>query len=192
MQNKKTIIILSIVVIVVSAAAFIGGRMLNQKAGPLGLSPFGGGGEGMVSMSVEITPAPELPTSKPEVVGLFAERKDKTIVIQSVPMNAGQGGGFVVVSGGEGEAVAGSPLDNGGPKVEVVVNNETKIYIETTQPLSVPPTSGETQVLQQTVDEGSLDDLTSQSFVNVWGRKSGDRIIAEVVLISNPIMFKRP
>ena len=192
MQNKKTIIILSIVVIVVSAAAFLGGRMLNQKAGPLGLSPFGSGGKGMVSMAVEITPAPELPTSQPDVVGLFAERKDKTIVIQSVPMDGGQGGGFVVVSGGEGEAVAGSPLDNGGPKVEVVINNETRIYIETTQPLSVPPTSGETQVLQQTVDEGSLDDLTSQSFVNVWGRKSGDRIIAEVVLISNPIMIKRP
>ena len=76
--------------------------------------------------------------------------------------------------------------------MEVVINNETKIYVETTQPLNVPPTSGETQVLQQTVDEGSLDDLTSQSFVNVWGRKSGDRIIAEVVLISNPIMIKRP
>ena len=90
------------------------------------------------------------------------------------------------------EAVAGSPLDNGGPKVEVVVNNETKIYIETTQPLNVPPTSGETQVLQQTVDEGSLDDLTSQSFVSVWGRKSGDRIIAETIFISNPVMFKRP
>jgi len=192
MQNKRMFVILGIIVVLATAAAFIGGRMLNQKAGPVGLSLFGGGGEGMVSMSVEITPAPELPTSKPEVLGVFAERKDKTIVIQSVPMNAGQGGGFVVVSGGEGEAVAGSPLENGGPKVEVVVNNETKMYIETTQPLSVPPTSGETQVLQQTVDEGSFDDLTSQSFVSVWGRKSGDRIIAEVVLISNPIMIKRP
>ena len=116
MQNKKTIIILSIVVIVVSAAAFIGGRMLNQKAGPLGLSLFGGGGEGMVSVSVELTPAPELPTSKPEVLGVFAERKDKTIVIQSIPMNAGQGGGFVVLSGGEGEAVAGSPWTMVDPK----------------------------------------------------------------------------
>ena len=181
-----------LILLIGAAAAFIGGRMLNQKAGPLGLSPFGSGGEGMVSFSVEVTPAPELPTTQPEVIGSFVERKDNTIAIQSVPMNAGQGGGFVVVSGGEGEAVAGSPLDNGGPKVEVVINNETKIYIETTQPLNVPPTSGETQVLQQTVDEGSLDDLTSQSFVNVWGRKSGDRIIAEVLLISNPIMFKRP
>ena len=192
MQNKKTILVFGILIVIVGAAAFIGGRMLNGNLGPLGLRiPMGGGGD-VVTVSIQMTPAPELPTSKPEVVGLFAERMDKTIVIQSVPMDAGQGGGFVVVSGGEGEAVAGSPLDNGGPKVEVVVNNATRIYIETTQPLNVPPTSGEPQVLQQTVDEGSLDDLTSQSFVNVWGRKSGDRIIAEVLLISNPVIFKRP
>jgi hypothetical protein len=191
MHNQKRILP-GIFVVLLGAAAFIGGRLLNQRVGPRGFGmPMGGGGD-MVTISIQVTPAPELPTSRPEVLGLFAERKDKTIVIQSVPMNAGQGGGFVVLSGGEGEAVAGSPLDNGGPKVEVVVNNETNIYIETTQPLSVPPTSGETQVLQQTVDEGSLDDLTSQSLVSVWGRKSGDRIIAEVVLISNPIMIKRP
>lgn len=191
MQNRKTIIVLSILVVVVGAAAFIGGRMLNGNLGPLGLRMPMDGGD-VVTVSIQMTPAPELPTSRPEVLGLFAERTDKTIVIQSVPMNAGQGGGFVVLSGGEGEAVAGSPLDNSGPKVEVVVNNETKIYIETTQPLSVPPNSGETQVLQQTVDEGSLDDLMSQSLVSVWGRKSSDRIIAEVVLISNPVIFKRP
>ena len=191
MQNKKLIVGLSILIVFIGAAAFIGGRLLNQRVGPLGFGmPMGGGGD-VMTISIQVTPAPELPTSKPEVLGLFAERKDKTIVIQSVSMNAGQGGGFVVLSGSEGEDVAGSPLNSDGPNVEVVINNETKIYIETTEPPSAP-TSGENLVLQQTVEEGSLDDLTEQSFVSVWGRKSGDRIIAEVVFISNPIMFKRP
>ena len=94
-------------------------------------------------------------------------------------------------SGAEGEAFAGSPVDNNGPKVEVVISNETSIYIETTD-MGGPPESGKNVVLQQTVEEGSLDDLTSQSFVTVWGRKSGDRIIAEIVFISNPVVFKRP
>jgi len=191
MQNKKLIIILGILVIVVGAAAFIGGRMLNQEAGPIGLGlPLGS--EGMVSISVQITPAAELPTTQPELIGSFVERKDKTIVIQSVSLDAGKGG--VVVqssSGGEGEVLSSSPGDNNGPKVEVVIAAETTIYIETTD-MGGPPTSGETQVLQQTVKEGSLDDLTSQSFVTVWGRKSGDRIIAEVLFISNPVMFKKP
>ena len=192
MQNKKTIIILSIVVIVVGAAAFIGGRMLNQKAGPLGLfgMPLGGGGEGMVSISIQITPAAELPTTEPETLGMFVERKDNAIVLATISMDAGGGGVVVQASSGEGEAFAGSPVDNNGPKVEVVTTSDTVIYLETTQP-NGPPSSGN-QVLQQTVAEGSLDDLTSQSFVTVWGRKSGDRIIAEVLFISNPVMFKRP
>ena len=190
MQNKRTIILLSILVIVVGAAAFIGGRMLNQKAGPLGFGMlFGGGGEGMISVSIQITPAAELPTNQPEVLGLFVERNDNSIILSSVSMDAG-GQGVVVANGG-GEFMAGSPKDNDGPKVEVIISNETTIYLETTQPPSAP-TAGETQVWQQTVAEGSLDDLTSQSFVTVWGRKTGDRVIAEILFISNPVMFKIP
>ena len=192
MQNKKLIVGLGILTLLVGAAAFIAGRMLNQKAGPLGFGMPMGNGD-VMSISIQVTPAPELPTTQPEILGLFVERKDNSITLSSISMDAGKGGGVVVQSssGGDGEAVAGSPLDDSGPKVEVVITAETTIYIETTQP-SGPPASGENVVLQQTVAEGSLDDLTSQSFVTVWGRKSGDRIIAEVVFISNPVMFKRP
>lgn len=193
MQNKKLIILLGVVVLLAGVAAFVGGRLLNQRVGPRGLGmPLGGGGD-MMSIAVQITPAPELPTTQPELIGSFVERKDKTIVIQSVSLETGKGGVAVLQSssGGEGEVVSGSPPENSGPKVEVVISAETTIYIETTD-MGGPPTSGETQVLQQTVEEGSLDDLTSQSFVTVWGRKNGDRIIAEVLFISNPVMFKRP
>jgi hypothetical protein len=192
MQNKKTIVGLGLLIVFVGMAAFIGGRLLNQRVGPMGLGlPMGNGD--FMSVSIQVTPAPELPTTQPAVIGSFVERKDKTIVVQSVSMDAGKGGGVVVQSGGgEGEAVAGSPLDSDGPKVEVVITSDTTVYLETTQPPSAPPTSGENLVLQQTVEEGSLDDLTSQSFITVWGRKSGDRIIAETVFISNPVMFKRP
>ena len=189
MQNKKQFVILGILIVVVGAAAFIGGRMLNGKVGSLGFGmPMGGGGD-MMSVSIQITPAPELPTTKPETLGLFVERQDNSIILSSVSMDTGGKG--VVVGNGGGEAVAGSPMDNNGPKVEVIISNETTIYLETTQPPSAP-TAGETQVWQQTVAEGSLDDLTSQSFVTVWGRKTGDRVIAEILFISNPVMFKIP
>ena len=143
-----------------------------------------------MSISVQVTPAPELPTTRPETTGLFVERKDNSIVVASVSIKGAGGGGVVLQSGGNGPAVASGPGGDG-PKVEVVITGDTTIYLETTQPPS-PSSSGEEVVLQQTVAKGSLDDLTTQSFVTVWGRKSGDRIIAETVFISNPVMFKRP
>jgi hypothetical protein len=187
MQNKRMILVMGVLVLMVGAAAFIAGRMLNQKSGPRGFGmPIRNGD---VTISIQITPAPELPTTRPEVHGLFVERNDNSIILSSVSMDAG-GQGVVVANGG-GEFMAGSPKDNDGPKVEVIISNETTIYLETTQPPSAP-TAGETQVWQQTVAEGSLDDLTSQSFVTVWGRKTGDRVIAEILFISNPVMFKIP
>ena len=188
MQNKKFIFIMGGLVLLVGAAAFLAGRMLNSNINPLGLFGLRGKGD-VMSISINIIPAEELPKTQPEVTGLFMERKDKTIVIQSVSLKAG-GGGMVVEKGG-GEAVAGSPVDtDSGPKVEVVVTNETIIYRETTE--FKGSSSSETQTIQQTVEEATLEDLNSQSMVTVWGRKSGDRIIAEVLFYSNPVMFKRP
>jgi hypothetical protein len=189
MQNKKLIVIFGILVILVGAAAFMGGRLLNGNVNPLGLGiPIGG--KDFMSISVQVTPAPELPTRQPEVTGLFAERKDNSIFVSSVSMNAG-GKGVVVNAngGGDGEPALSGPQADG-PKKEVVITGDTTIYLENTD--MGEPKPGENIVLQQSVTEGSLDDLTSQSFVTVWGRKSGDRIIAEVLFISNPVIFKRP
>jgi hypothetical protein len=180
MQNKRTIVVLFIAVLLVGAAAFIAGRMLNQGINPLGFLPMGGGR--FASVAVNVEPAPELPTTQPEVTGLFVERKDNALVISSVAMKPGGGG--VVVGG------PGAKVDDSGPKVEVVVTGETIVYRETTEFGEKPPAEGET--IQQTVAEGTLDDLTSQSFVTVWGRKSGDRVIAEVVFISTPVVINRP
>ncbi len=186
MKNKRMILVMGVLVLVVGAAAFIAGGMLNGKVSPL--SVFGLGGKGdIMSFRVNVIPAEELPTTEPEVIGLFVERKDNTIVVSSIPLKAGNGG--VVVQKGEGESVAGSPVDlDSGPKVEIVVTNKTLIYRETTD-MGKPPEANTT--IQQTVEESTLDELNSQSMVSVWGRKSGDRIIADVLFYSNPVMFKR-
>jgi hypothetical protein len=183
MQNKRLILVMGVIVLVVGAAAFIGGRMLNGNVSPLGMFGLGGKGD-IVSFAINVIPAEELPKTQPEVTGMFVERKDNTVVVASVSLESGKGG--VAVG-------AGSPVDlESGPKVEVVVTNETTVYRETTN-LGGPPDlkSGETETIQQTVEESTLDELNSQSMVTVWGRKSGDRIIAEVLFYSNPVMFKR-
>ncbi|HKY55966.1 MAG TPA: hypothetical protein VJM08_16745, partial [Anaerolineales bacterium] len=168
-------------ILIVGEAAFMAGRMFNGTVNPLGFLRLGWKGD-VMTVSIRVIPAEELPKTQPEVIGQFIERKDNTIVVSSFPMKSG-GGGVVVGPG--------SPIDvDSGPKVEVVVTNETTIYRETTE-LSGPP-SGQEETVQQTVEESTLDDLSSQSMISVWGRKSGDRIIAEVLFYSNPVMFKRP
>ncbi len=185
MQNKKLILLMGVLVVAAGGAAFVTGRLLNQKVGPVGPS-MSMGGKSIMSISVNVTPAPELPTTRPDVMGQFAERKDNSISVQT--FSPGSGGGAVVAqgAGGKVQTVGGEE----GPKVEVVVTSQTVIYHETTQP-SGPPSSKNTTI-QQTVEEGTLDDINSQSMIMVWGHKSGDRIIAEVLLYSNPVMFKRP
>ena len=194
MQNKKLMTIMVLLVLVVGAAAFVGGRMLNGGVNPLGLLGMPMAGGGPMSVSISLEPAPELPTTEPEVLGLFAERQDNTLFVQTFSMD--KGGGAVVISssadseGEESVSVAGSPIDtNSGPKVEVVITNDTIIYRETTE-MSGPPSGNET--VQQTVEESTLDQLTTQSFVTVWGRKSADRVIADVLFYSNPVMIQKP
>ena len=182
MQNKKLILIIAIVFVVVAVTAFVGGRLLNGQAGPIGLFPAGGD---KISVSIKRTPAPELPTARADLTGLFMSRSDNVISLQSMSNMA-----IKVIKNGDG-AVDVSPADgNGGPKVEVVVTGQTKIWHDTTQ-ISGPPASGEVGV-QQTVEEGSLDDLHPQTMLMVWGRKNGDRIIADVISYSEPVMFGKP
>ena len=191
MQNKNFIVSMGILVLLVGAAAFVGGRMLNQGVNPLGLIGLSGpmGGKEVMSFALNVIPAEELPKTPPEVIGLFAERQDNTIVLSSIPLKAGGGG--VAVSSSGGGSVAGTRIDeNSGPKVEIVVTNETVVYRETTD--ISRPQPGENQTVQQTVEESTLEELNTQSMITVWGRKSGDRIIAEVLFYSNPVMIKAP
>lgn len=196
-MNKKLIFFLSLGFVIVAGAAFVGGRLLNGSGlgfGPLGMFAMPGGGQ--FTMSIQIIPAKELPTAQSDLTGTFVERKDNVLTIQSFPMN-GEGGGVAVFSSaGPAEGVdAGEPVTSAsadmsnGPKTEVVVTNKTIIYRDSTE--MVPPGDQQSATIQQTVEEGSLDDLTSNSMIQVWGRKNGDRIIADVIMYSTPVMVFR-
>lgn len=177
MQNKKLYIGFGLVILLIGTAAFVGGRMLN---GDVGIVSPGGPNSGQVFISInEITPAPELPVTRADVTGLFLERQDNTIIVQAVSFDVGVGG----LSGD-------APLnEESGVRVEIVITGETSIYKEVTQ--FPAPVNGEVRNVQQTVVEGTLDDLHPQVFVTVWGRRSGDRIVADVFLYMDPLAIKK-
>jgi hypothetical protein len=181
MSNNPVVdyVISGVVIFLVGAAAFIAGRLLNQRVERAGISlPMAGGEQ---SVFITVNPAPELPTTRPEVTGLFVERQDNTVIVSSISLPAG----------GVYWAGAGVPEDDeSGPKLEVVVASETIIYRETTE-LNGSLSNGH-QTIQQTVAAGSLDDLNRQSFITVWGRKSGDRIIATILFYTSPVTIQSP
>ena len=156
MQNKKLYISFGLVIILVGAAAFIAGKWIN-------------GGSSEQEHVSQVTPAPEIPTTTPEVSGLLVERKDHTIILQSVSFEAGSGWRL-----GESNA----PMDaSSGPRVEVIVTGETIIYRDN---FEIGPSS-----IQQTVRETTLDDMDSQKLITVWGRKEGERVIADIILVQH-------
>lgn len=172
MQNKKLLIVMGIFILLGGAAAFAAGKMINRGLNPLALLGLTTNG---ISIVTEILPAKELPKIPPEVEGLFVEREDNLLFVQGSRLNQGS----------EGVEV-GSPEDiRGGPKTEVVVTSETIIYRDTTELPSERPSEDNNPAIQQTVMEGSLDDLIdSQTYLMVWGHKSGDRVVADVLVYS--------
>jgi len=173
------------VIVLLAAAAFMAVRYFaepkNAAGGPGGknvISVEGPGGQQTFELNVK--PAEELPNTKPTESGIFIERKDNSVFI---------GTGDVTVRAkaepGEDPQV---DTDFTGPKVEVVVSAETVIYKETTQ---LDPEDPGAEV-QQTVELSTIDEITEQSQITVWGRKAGDRIIADVILFSTPFMIKAP
>lgn len=167
------------------AATFIGVRYFTQPktagGGPGGnvMKISGPGGEEQ-TFSLDVVPAPELPPTRPDEIGLFVERKDNSIFIGTGEVN-------VIVEAKPGEE---PKMDSSfsGPKVEVVISADTVIYRETTE---FDPENPGAQV-QQTVELSTIDEITEQSSITVWGRKAGDRIIADMIVFSTPFMMKAP
>jgi hypothetical protein len=189
-----------VLVVALVGAAFLAGRFFNQPAastgpqglgGPGGLVTGGAGGLGgdVMSVQAQVTPAPELPQLPPEVTGMFVSREDNRLFIGTCNMGMviGESSGE---SSGDGPQVQSQGCGDG-PQVEVVVTQETKVYRETTQPPDPSQQSGAITI-QQTLAPGSVDELTSDSMVIVWGRRTGDRVIADVLLYSQPMIIRAP
>jgi hypothetical protein len=172
MQNKKFVMVIGFIFLLSGAAAFAAGRMIMQGLNPLGLVGLTGDG---ISLVTDILPAEELPKTPPEVEGLFVSRQDNLLLVQGSRLNQDPAG-----------VAVGSPEDvSGGPKTEILVTSETLLYRDTTQPPAERPTSDNKPAIQQTVKEGTLEDLIdSQTYLMVWGRKSGDRVVADILVYS--------
>lgn len=187
-MKKRILTIGGVVVLVLllAGAAFVGGRLLNGQGLPFDspgwLGPFvSSGGQRSIRID-DILPAEELPQTPADASGLFDHRQNNSIFV---------GTGQVMISvrrDASGEVKTDSSHD--GPTVEVVVTTQTAIYRDVTmQQFDGPPPSGEK--IQQVVEPGTLAEIGQDSLVTVWGRKTGDRIIADTLVYSLPAFIKK-
>jgi len=190
-KRPNLILLIGIAVVglaLLAGAAFVGGRLLMSRVkgdNPLLSGPFSligrGGKGGAVTVKLDVEPAKELPATPPEATGIFLRREDRSVFI-------GTGKVTGVAIGKEGK-VSMAKMSHDGPVIEVVTTQDTLIYRNAT-PLPDSPSSQEK--IQQVVEPGSLDDLDENTSLTLWGERRGDRIVAQVLLYTQPrfIMIK--
>ncbi len=182
---KKIILIVGgivVLVVLLAAAAFVGAQLLASQGQPAQASTSrltimtDQNGKPGPQIQPNIQPAKELPQTSEDVRGVFDHRKDKSIFV---------GTGVVirkVEQDQSGKVTSSSTFD--GPIVEVVVTPQTIIYSDVTnRQFNGQPPSGK---IQQVVEQGSLDEIGKDSTLRAWGKKTGDRIIANVIIYSLP------
>jgi len=200
-MNKKLVfgIIGGVVVVVLLAgAAFVAMRMFNPKIfsgfaskGPR-LSASGGGGEmflkssnGGSSSSVQIhmKRASELPATSADLVGMVSAINGNSLSVSQ--------GKMMMISKNGSAPVASTPDDNSSsPATEVVLTKDTKIWRDTTMDNAPKPSGGNTEMtLQQTVETADVSFIVTGYPIQVWGQKRGDRLVADVVVVTAPVVF---
>ncbi len=203
MKKKISIGIAAVfAVALLAGAAFMAVRLLTTKASANGpgasLAGLGGPGGGKASIQIQMTPAPELPSARADLVGQVTNIQDNSIFVAEMSKSSGDGANVVIV----GKAVSGSGSSNdsgpstdsgnqaaaptpSGPVTEVVVSQNTTIYRDTTMnsvPRPQPGTSTNIGV-QQVLEPADISSISDSSMVQVWGQKRGDRLIADIIVV---------
>ena len=185
-MKKRILVGFGIIALValLAGAAFVGGRLLNgqglpglSSGGPGLVSGGGNGGKEIRVNSSDIKPAKELPQISADVRGLFDHRDGNSFFI-------GTGRVTMKVSKDQsGNIQTSSNYD--GPVVEIVVTAQTAVYQDVTmRQYENPPSEG--QKIQQVVEPGTLDEIGVNCGITVWGRKTGERYIAEILVYTLP------
>ncbi len=178
---KRAIILgggIIVLVVLLAGAAFVGGQLLSGQGLP-GLWSVGGPG-GMNKITINVQPAKELPQTPADARGLFDHRQDNSIFVGPDPVHLG-----VSV-----RRLLQTPSSHTGPMVEVVVSPQTLVYKDVTEQQfnGQPPSSQKIQV----VEAGRIEEIGEGSMITAWGKKTGDRIIANVLVYSPPPVMNKP
>ncbi len=146
---------------------------------PAAAQASGGNGQ---RPNFQMQPAPELPTTQPAVRGFIVSHDANSLIVQIGNPNFRQGQG-----GGQRPTPSGTPRPRPtqvgeGTEVTVTLSSSTVVY----QDVTFANSSGQPQsgTIQQKVEKSTLDALSGNMRVTVWGDQSGDQIATTVIVYS--------
>lgn len=184
-MNKKIIygLVGIIALVVIGGGTFTAVRLLSAQNATRDLPPgaqvyedvFDDGSGSPVTVQTVILPAEELPQRPSEASGVLARQVDNSYFVGtgSVSVNVN------IVNGVESVAV-----DHSGPEIEVVTNRDTVFYQDITEVSFESDVSKEQTLQQEIVQVDQPESLPQGGSIQVWGQRSGDRVVAELVVFS--------
>jgi hypothetical protein len=172
MKNIKIkIVLIFLAGLTVIAASFLAGRLINSKMKGSSFLNFNNDESNTSMTSFEsFEPAPEIPETKVDFIGILSKREDNILIIKEIPITYNEDGSATAYFDAQAEDV---------PVVEVVVTKKTQIYLDTTD-----YGTSEMDSVQQTVKPLTLEKINPDALVSVWGKKVGDRINADVIVVT--------
>jgi hypothetical protein len=155
----------AMLLVIFISAAFVGGQLLGRKD-PGGTLPVGPQFVGRVR-------APELPIGPADAVGIFSERIDNRVLVNTH-----------VTQFERKRECDTCPVQHNiaaaGPVIEVVITHNTQVYRNITN-FNSARVNGK---IQETVAPGVVDEIGASALIEAWGTREGDRLVALTLLYS--------
>jgi hypothetical protein len=184
-MNRKVLTIVGIVVLigVLGAGAFVAAQLIAQQkqqadlpAGAMVFEDVVDDGSGSpVTVRTVILPAKELPERPSEVGGIVKRQEDNSYFV---------GTGNISIDMREENGELTTAVDHSGPEVEVVTNRDTQFYQDVTKVDFTASETKEQTVYQEIAPIDQPEQMPEGSEMQAWGHKSGDRVIADIVVYS--------
>lgn len=196
-MNKRILMILGglVLLVVLVAGAFTAVRLLATPD-ETATASSGSGARVMqsvqqiddgapVSVQTTILPAPELPDEPTAASGVFVRREDNSIVVGTGNIDLEVD---VSVDPETGQETTTLTPRTDGPEIEVVMTHDTLVYRDVTDfsldgaASDAVVESGEREIVQAVKQVEAADEIGENMELQVWGERSGDRIIATIVV----------
>ena len=187
-MNRKVLVgmgIVGLLVVILAGGAFTAVRLLSAQNRP-SEAPSGAmvfedvmddGTGNPVTVKTMILPAPELPDRPSEAGGVLKRQEDNSYYV---------GTGSVSVSIEVVNGETSTAVEHSGPEVEVVVGHDTQFYRDVTKVDFSASESKEQTVTQELALVDQPQEMPDGATIQAWGEKSGDRVIADIIVFSEP------